>query len=74
MTERRNQRARNPNRWLAYGIMLGAMLGWAIDVIPVGLLVGVVVGIMLRGREIEEAAELAKEFSAHTPRPDDTVH
>lgn len=50
------------------------MLGWAIDVIPVGLLVGLVVGIMLRGREIEEAAELAEEMAANAPKSDDIVH
>ncbi len=74
MTGKRIRRARSPNRWLIYGVLLGAMLGWAADIVPVGLIIGLVVGIMLRGREIDEAAELAAEMAANAPKPDDIVH
>jgi hypothetical protein len=46
---------RNPNRWLAYGVIIGAMFGFALDNIIIGLILGMMIGVGLRHREFAEA-------------------
>lgn len=70
----RSQRTRNPNRWLLYGFGLGVALGWAIDLVGVGIIVGLFTGMMLRIREQEESAEEAAQMADLTPRQDDILH
>ena len=67
-------KARNPNRWLAYGLGLSLALGWAIDLMGIGIIVGLFIGMMLRIREQEEAAEEAERLASLSPAPEDIVH
>lgn len=69
-----SRKTRNPNRWLVYGFGLGLALGWAIDLIGIGVIVGLFTGMMLRNRDMEEAQEEAQRLSELAPGPDEIVH